>query len=83
MTGNRDERDLNAPAGPPDLSSEGPPPPRGPLSFLADLVAGIRVGVHVKLLAGYFVGGLLVLVRIGCWGGCQSFMKWLGAMRMP
>ena len=61
MTGNRDERDLNAPAGPPDSSSEGPPPPRGPLSFLADLVAGIRVGVHVKLLAGYFVGGLLVL----------------------
>ena len=34
---------------------------RGPMSRLADAVAGIKVGVHVKLLAGYLVGALLVL----------------------
>ena len=31
------------------------------MSLLADIVAGINVSMHVKLLAGYLVGGLLVL----------------------
>ena len=39
--------------GPLDLSDHGSSSPRGPLSFLADVVAGINVGVHVKLLAGF------------------------------
>ena len=34
---------------------------RGPVGLLADVVAGIGVGIHVKLLSGYLVGALLVL----------------------
>lgn len=34
---------------------------RGPVGLMADLVAGIGVGVHVKLLSGYMFGALLVL----------------------
>ena len=44
-----------------ELSDYGSSSQRGPLSFLADVVAGINVGVHVKLLAGYLAGALLVL----------------------
>ncbi len=32
-----------------------------PLSRLADMVAAIKVGVHVKLLSGYMIGALLLL----------------------
>ena len=46
-----------------DQQSQGPSlTARGPVNLLADLVAGIGVGVHVKLLSGYLVGALLVLV---------------------
>ena len=46
-----------------DQQSQGPSSAgRGPVNLLADLVAGISVGVHVKLLSGYLVGALLVLV---------------------
>ena len=61
MTGNGDQHESNAPAGPPNLAGDGLSQRRGPLNFLADLVAGIKVSVHVKLLSGYFVGALLVL----------------------
>ena len=61
MTENGEQRDPNTPVGSPGFSGAGLSPPRGPLSFLADVVAGIRVSVHVKLLSGYFVGASLVL----------------------
>ena len=61
MAENGEQRDPNTPVGSPGFYGGGLSPPRGPLSFLADLVAGIRVSVHVKLLSGYFVGALLVL----------------------
>ena len=49
---------------PRNFSDEGRSALRGPLSFLADVVAGINLSVHSKLLAGYLVGALLVLARI-------------------
>ena len=46
------------------LSSPHSGPPLGsgdPLSRLADMVAAIKVSVHVKLLSGYMIGALLLL----------------------
>ena len=34
---------------------------RGPVGLLADVVAGVGVGVHVKLLSSYLAGAFLVL----------------------
>ena len=42
-------------------SDRGTSAARGPLSFLADIVAGVNLSVHTKLLAGYLMGALLVL----------------------
>ena len=61
MTNNQEQYASSTGAEPPDHLSGGPSPSGGPLSLLADLVAGIKVGVHVKLLSGYFVGASLVL----------------------
>ncbi len=43
------------------LSESGLPPMTGALRPLVDLVAAIKVSVHVKLLAGFLVGALLLL----------------------
>ena len=37
------------------------PTSTGPLGVLADLVAGIKASVHLKLLSGYLLGAMLVL----------------------
>ena len=61
MTDNGDQRDPNVPLGSPNFADESLSTARGPMGFLADLVAGIKVSVHIKLLAGYFAVAMLVL----------------------
>ena len=61
--GERREREPAMGGGVGRSSPYGGPPlgPRDPLSWLADMVAAIKVGVHVKLLSGYLIGALLLL----------------------
>ena len=67
MAENGEERERQIPMGGNDregaTSPDGGPPPgsRDPVSRLADMVAAIKVGVHVKLLSGYLIGALLLL----------------------
>ena len=62
--------DIRAPGGPAANSGRGdetslrytvPQGPPGPLGLLADMVARIRVSMHLKLLSGYLAGAFLVL----------------------
>ena len=61
--GNTDHSAETAPghSEPWNFSDGGTSASRGPLSYLADVVAGINLSVHAKLLAGYLAGALLVL----------------------
>ena len=65
MAENGEERERQIPMGGNEgaTSPDGGPPPgsRDPVSRLADMVAAIKVGVHVKLLSGYLIGALLLL----------------------